>query len=104
MELKRYYLKQELEQLPEQTWLKVQEIDIVRQLNIRDARELAARLETLSELTFDRLKQTIREIRDRELLDYFKLHPESYQRMLIWGLSERDDWLSEEEDEVWQDL
>ncbi len=104
MELKRYYLKQELEQLPEETWSKLQANDFVCQLNASDRYELAKRVETLPEATVDRLKQTVREIRDRELLDYFKIDPESYQKMLLWGLSERHDGLSDEEDEVWQDL
>lgn len=43
MELKRYYLKQELEQLPKETRSKLQAIDFVCQLNASDRHELAKR-------------------------------------------------------------
>ncbi len=104
MERKRYFFKLEMEQLPEDIWMQVKSTDIVQKLQARNQSEIVALIDQLPETDFDKLRHTVRAIRDEELIKYMKEHPERFEWTLAFALSEKDSWLSAEEDEAWKDL
>jgi hypothetical protein len=50
------------------------------------------------------LRHTVRGIRDQADLKFIKEHPEECGMYLLFALSEKDGWLSAEEDKAWKDL
>lgn len=104
MEPKRYFFKLEMEQLPDDIWQQVKFTDIVKALNFQDKTEIVESIEKLPEQDFDKLKHTVRSIRDEADLKFIKEHPEECGMYLLFASSEKDGWLSAEEDEAWKDL
>lgn len=104
MERKRYFFKLEIEQLPDDIWQQLKSTDIVKTMGVQDKLEIVGLIEKMPEENFDKLRHTVRAIRDEDLIKYMKEHPEKFEWTLAFALSEQDGWLSAEEDEAWKDL
>lgn len=104
MERKRYFFKLEMEQLPEDIWMQVKSTDIVTKLQVQNKSEIVDLIEQLPEPDFDKLRHTVRAIRDEELMKYMKEHPEKFGMVLLSESSFAEDWLSPEDEEAWKDL
>lgn len=104
MERNRYFFKLEIEQLPDEIWQQVKFSEFVKAMNFQNKAEIVESIEKLSEPDFDKLKHTVRTIRDEADLKFIKEHPEKCGMYLAFALSEQDGWLSDEEDEAWKDL
>jgi hypothetical protein len=104
MERKRYFFKLEMERLPDNIWLQVKSTKIVRNMHVKDKLEIASLIEKLPDSDFDNLRATVRKIRDETDLQYIKENLEESKTLLLAALSEKDGWLSAEEDEAWKDL
>lgn len=104
MEPKRYFFKLEMEQLPDDIWQQVKITDVVKEMNFQDKTKIVDSIEKLPEQDFDKLRHTVRAIRDEADLQYIKEHSEECGMYLLFALSEKDGWLSAEEDEAWKDL
>lgn len=104
MEPKRYFFKLEMEQLPGEIWQQVKSTDIVKAMNFKDKTEIVESIEKLPEQDFDKLKHTVRVIRDEADLKYIKEHPEKFTMAFLSESSFAEDWLSPEDEEAWKDL
>ena len=101
---KRYFLKLEMEQLPDDIWQRLKSTDIMKVKKFQDKSEIVNLIYTMSEPDLDKLKHTVRTIRDVALLKYMKAHPEKFEIALCSESSFAKDWLLQEEDEAWKDL
>lgn len=104
MERKRYFFKLEMEQLPDDIWQQLKSSDIVQEMKIQEKSEIVDLIDHLPKPSFDKLKHTVTAIRDEAMIKFIKEHPEECKMYLAFALSERDGWLSAEEDEAWKDL
>jgi len=106
MEGKRYFLKLELEQLPEKIWPQFQTTEIVRKLGFQEKSVILRQIATLPESQVDELKQTLQKIRDEDTFRLLKIHPEKLGMFLLstLAISEEDARISAWEDEASKDL
>ena len=104
MEPKRYFFKFEMEQLPDDIWMQVKYTEIVKDMNFEDKTEIVESIEKLPEQDFDKLKHTVRAIRDEADLKYIKEHPEELAMAFLSESSFAEDWLSPEDEEASKDL
>lgn len=106
MEPKRYFFKLQMEQLPDRIWQQFKDSEIVKKTGVQSKSEIVDRVETIPEPIFDDLKQTLRKIRDEDILKVIKANPEKFQWFLACSvaISEEDRRLEELEDEAWKDL
>lgn len=104
MEPKRYFFKLEMEQLPDDIWHQVKSSAIVEAMNFQNKSEVVDLIEQLSEPDFDKLRHTVRAIRDEADLKFIKEHPEKFEWLMLSQSSFAEDWLSPEDEEAWKDL
>lgn len=104
MERKRFFFKLEMEQLPEQIWQQVKCSDVMKNMRVQEKSEIVDLIEQLPKPVFDKLRHTVKTIRDEADFQFIKENPQKCGMYLAFALSEKDGWLSAEEDEAWKDL
>ena len=103
MDWKRYYFKLEMEQLPDATWHKLKTTDIFKKIGFPERSTIVEQLAEMPEPMFDKLKETVVRIRDREMLQFLQENPKGDEMYLAFAIGQKG-WFSAEEDEAWKDL
>lgn len=69
----------------------------MQKLQVQNQSEIVALIDQLPETDFDKLRHTVRAIRDEELRKYMEEHPERFGMVLLSESSFAEDWLSLED-------
>ena len=106
MEGKRYFLKLELEQLPDKIGKQFPTTEVVPKLGFPEKTVILRQIASIPQSPVDELKQTLPKIRDEDTFRFLKIYPEKLGifRVSTLAISEEDARIAALENEAWKDL